>query len=71
MQTNAVYDHSAFLAALDSAQRRAASSYFNQHILQDEDGGFVSIDEGDYEALPQPLIERIVHTIRGSLIDEM
>ncbi len=71
MQTNGIYDHSAFLAALHAAQRRAANSYFDQHILQDEDGGFVSVDEGDYGALPQPLIERIVHTIRGSLIDEM
>ncbi|MDH2132787.1 hypothetical protein N5J77_16795 [Sphingobium yanoikuyae] len=71
MQTNAVYDHSAFLAALHAAQRRAANSYFDQHILEDRDGGFISIDQGDYAALPQPLIDRIAYTIRGSLVDEM
>jgi len=71
MQTNAVYDHSAFLAALHAAQRRAANSYFDQHILEDRDGGFISIDQGDYAALPQPIIDRIAYTIRGSLVDEM
>lgn len=71
MQTNAAYNRSAFLAALRSAERRAASSYFDQHVLEDGEQGYVTIDEGDYAELPQMLIERIVHTVPGALIDEL
>lgn len=71
MQTNAAYNHSAFLLALRFAQRRAASSYYDQHVIDDGEQGYVAIDEGDYGLLPQALIERIIHTVPGGLIDEM
>ena len=35
MHTNAAYNHSAFLAAVRSAERRAACSYYDQHVLED------------------------------------
>ncbi|ATP19878.1 MULTISPECIES: hypothetical protein [Sphingobium] len=71
MQMNVAYNPSAFRAALQSAQRRAVCSYFDQHVLEDGENGFIVVDEGDYGALPQCLIERIVHTVTGGLIDEM
>ncbi|WP_176590724.1 hypothetical protein [Sphingobium sp. EM0848] len=71
MQTNAAYNHSAFLAALQTAHRRAACSYYDQHVLEDGEQGYVAIDEGDYTELPPMLIERIVHTVPGALIDEL
>ncbi|KMS58241.1 hypothetical protein [Sphingobium cupriresistens] len=71
MQTNAAYNPSTFLAALQSAQRRAACSYFDQHVLENGEDGFIVIDEGDYGVLPQLIIDRIVHTVPGTLIDEI
>ncbi|SEJ86635.1 hypothetical protein SAMN05518849_11621 [Sphingobium sp. AP50] len=71
MQMTNAYNHSAFLAALRNAERRAASSYFDQHVLDDGEQGYVAIDEGDYSTLPETLIERIVHTVPGRLVDEI
>ena len=71
MHTDAAYNHSAGLAAVRSAERRAACSYYDQHVLEDGEQGYVAIDEGDYTELPQRLIERIVHTVPGALIDEL
>lgn len=67
--TAAAQDHAVFQAALQSAQRRARSSYFDQHVISDA-GGYATIDEGDYGVLPMSLIDRIVHTVRGELLDE-
>ena len=41
----------AFVAALDQAHARAFHSYFTQYILTDE-AGYITVDEGDYGALP-------------------
>lgn len=70
ISTPAARDQAAFLSVLQSAQRRARGSYFDQHVITDLEGSYVVIDEGDYGALPMPLIERIVHTVRGERIDE-
>ncbi|SEK02203.1 hypothetical protein SAMN05518849_12833 [Sphingobium sp. AP50] len=70
ISTAAAQDQAAFHSALQSAQRRARSSYFDQHVISDAEGGYITIDEGDYGVLPMPLIERIVHTVRGERIDE-
>jgi len=70
ISTVVVQDHAAFLAALASAERRARTSYFDQHIIEDHEAGYLTIDEGDYATLPMPLVERIVHTVQGGLIDE-
>ena len=48
MQMTNAFNHSAFLAALRNAERRAASSYFDQHVLDDGEQGYVAVDEGDY-----------------------
>lgn len=66
----AAKDHAAYCAAVASAQRRALHSYYDQHIIKDEAGTYLAIDEGDYGALTMALIDRIVHTVAGGLLDE-
>lgn len=74
MQTitnTAAAKHVAFFAAVSNAQRRAAHSYFDQHIVADDEAGYIVIDEGDYGVLPMTLIDRIEHTVAGGLMDEI
>jgi hypothetical protein len=59
-----------YFAALENAERRALHSYFDQHILEDDERGYIAVDEGDYNALPTHLMARVVHTIHGALLDE-
>lgn len=70
ISTSAAADNAAYFAAVANAERRALSSYFDQHVIADEDRHYIAIDEGDYGALSQGLIDRIVYTAAGGLIDE-
>lgn len=62
-------DTAAYLAAIACAERRALHSYFDQHVIEDE-GRYITIDEGDYGALPMQIIDRVVYTVPGGLDDE-
>ena len=44
-------NNSAYLDALEIAERRAPHSYFNQHIIAERDDRFIAIDEGDEQAV--------------------
>ena len=66
----AIADTAAYLAACACAERRAMHSYFDQHVLEDDEAGYIAIDEGDYNALPMRLIDRIVHTVPGAMNDD-
>ncbi|WP_228243302.1 hypothetical protein [Porphyrobacter sp. GA68] len=66
LDTNA---HSYF-EALAVAERRALHSFFDQHVVEDEDLGYFALDEGDYNALPAHLAIRVVHTVHGAMLDE-
>ena len=68
--TNAAAAHAAYFAAVASAERRALHSYFDQHVVADDEAGYITIDEGDYGALPMTIIDRIVHSVPGGLLDE-
>ena len=57
-------------AAVRAASIRAQHSFFDQHVIEDEFGCFLAIDEGDYNALPQDLIDRIVHSVPGMMADD-
>ena len=59
-----------YFEALVVAERRALHSYFDQHIVEDETLGYFALDEGDYNALPVHLADRVVHTVRGGMLDE-
>ena len=59
-----------YFEALAVAERRALHSYFDQHIVEDDDLGYFALDDGDYNALPAHLTNRVVHTVRGGMLDE-
>ncbi|SNT20534.1 hypothetical protein SAMN06295912_1589, partial [Sphingomonas laterariae] len=40
------------------------------HVVADEEAGYITIDEGDYGALPMTIIDRIVHSVPGGRLDE-
>ena len=60
----------AFEEALKRAQQRAAHSYFDQHIIEETDGVYTTFDEGDYNALPAWMIDKIAYTVPGQMADE-
>jgi len=64
------FDPISYEAAVRTASVRAQHSFFDQHVIEDAFGGFLAIDEGDYNALPQDLIDRIVHTVPGMMADD-
>lgn len=59
-----------YFEALEVAERRAMHSYFDQHIVEDQELGYIAVDEGDYGAMPSHLSACIVHTVHGALLDE-
>ena len=63
-------DQAAFVAALDQAEARSLHSYFNQHVLTDDEAGYIAVDEGDYGALPTAMLDRVIDTVPGKLNDE-
>ena len=60
----------AFEAALKRAQERAQHSFFDQHVIEERDGEFVTIDEGDYDALPAWMVDKVAYTVPGMMSDE-
>jgi len=63
-------DQAAFIAAMDTANARAQHSYFTQYVLTDSEAGYVTIDEGDYGALPDRLMARVIDAVPGRFSDE-
>lgn len=59
-----------YFEALAVAERRALHSFFDQHVVEDEDLGYFALDEGDYNVLPAHLASRVVHTVHGAMLDE-
>jgi hypothetical protein len=64
-------DQAAFVAALDQAHARSYHSYFTQYVLTDDEAGYITVDEGDYGALPKALQGRVIDTVPGRLSDEI
>lgn len=52
-----------YIAAFVHAATRALSSFYPQHIIRDEDGGFTAIGEGDYGERMSCIRGRIVHSV--------
>ena len=67
---NFANDTALYTAAVEDARARAPYTYFDQHIIQREDGTYAVIDEGDYNRLTVEMIERIVHTVAPQMSDE-
>ena len=64
------FDPISYDAALRAATIRAQHSFFDSHVIENDDGSFSTLDEGDYNALPQDLIDRIVHSVPGMMADD-
>ncbi len=59
-----------YFEALEQAERRSLHSFFDQHIVEDAEAGYIALDEGDYSCLPVHLAERVVHTVHGAMSDD-
>jgi hypothetical protein len=70
MQITDRSDSEAYHAAIAQAEYRARYSYFDQHVIRDCEAVYYIIDEGDHPPLPAWMIERVVHSVAGFLIDE-
>ena len=69
--TNTAAAHNtAYFAAVANAERRALHIFFDQHVIEDEEQGYLAIDEGDYGNLTPAMIDRIVYTAPGGILDE-
>ena len=64
------FDPISYDDAVRAATTRAQHSFFDQHVIEDDEGCFVAIVESDYTSLPQHLIDRIVHTVPGMMADD-
>lgn len=69
-QTITAFNQPAYDAAFRTASIRAQHSFFDQHIIEDDEAGFIAVDEGDYNALTQEMIDRIVYTVEGQMDDD-
>tara|TARA_R100001129_G_scaffold11754_2_gene7808 strand:- start:2921 stop:3232 length:312 start_codon:yes stop_codon:yes gene_type:complete len=67
--TQSVPSSDSYFEALAVAERRALHSFFDQHVVEDDDLGHFAFDEGDYNALPVHLASRIVHTVPGAMLE--
>lgn len=65
-----VPDSQSYFEALAIAEKRALHSFFDQHVVEDDELGYFAFDEGDYNALPAHLASRVVHTVHGGMLDE-
>lgn len=63
-------DQTALVAALDQAHARSFHSYFTQYVLTDTEAGYITVDEGDYGALPAGMLDRVIDTVPSKLSDE-
>ena len=71
LATYPTLDHGqSYETAYAQADIRANHSFFDQHIIAQEDGSYTAVDEGDYDALPQRLIDQVVNTIAGRMGDD-
>ena len=68
--TYATVSTNSYFDALETAEKRSFHSFYDQHILEDEEAGYIALDEGDYNCLPPHLAARVVHTVHGAMSDE-
>ena len=52
------------------AESRSYHSFFDIHVIELDDGTYGIFEEGDYGVIPNYLIDSIVYTADGKLIDE-
>lgn len=55
---------------IQQAERRSFHSFFDIHVIANEDGTYSLFEEGDYGAIPNHLIDSITYTADGKMSDE-
>lgn len=55
---------------IQQAERRSFHSFFDIHVIENEDGTYSLFEEGDYGAIPNHLIDSITYTADGKMSDE-
>ena len=60
----------AFNEAVRRAEQRSYHTYFDTHVVEEADGSYTTLDEGDYGCLPMQVIDRITYTAQGRMADE-
>lgn len=55
---------------IQQAERRSFHSFFDIHVIENEDGSYSLFEEGDYGAVPNHLIDSITYTADGKMSDE-
>jgi hypothetical protein len=60
----------AFNEAVRRAEQRSYHTYFDTHVVEEADGSYLTLDEGDYGRLPMQVIDRITYTAQGRMADE-
>ncbi len=70
LSTHCALPMHSYFEALETAEKRALHSFFDQHVIEDDDQGYFALDEGDYNALPVHLLSRVVHTVHGGMLDD-
>lgn len=68
--TQRITTEMAFEAALRRAEERAQHSFYDQHVIEENEGEYIAIDEGDYNALPAWMIDKVAFTVPGRMSDE-
>lgn len=57
-------------ARILEAERRSYHSYFAIHVVENDEGSYSLIEEGDYGTLPLHIIDSIVYTADPKMSDE-
>lgn len=57
-------------ARILEAERRSYHSFFDIHVIEDGEGSYALIEEGDYGTLPLHIIDSIVYTADAKMSDE-
>jgi hypothetical protein len=60
----------AFNEAVRRAEERSYHTYFDTHVVEEDDGSYVTLSEADYGELPMQVIDRIYYTAQGRMADE-
>lgn len=52
------------------AERRSYHSYFDIHVIENDEGSYSLVEESDYGTLPPHVIDNIVYTAAPKMSDE-
>lgn len=52
------------------AEKRSYHSFFDIHVIENDEGSYSLIEEGDYGTLPLHIIDHIVYTADAKMSDD-